>query len=89
MPDYIRTTRAITITITKSPLRWVQVLRVRLTQEHDRSVIGCRFVDLSVAQQLLLVKRIYGAGQGRLTHGDDTGGLLAAILGRLFNIRRD
>lgn len=77
------------VSLTFSSRERYQVLRVRLTQEHDRSVIGCRFVDLSVAQQLLLVKRIYGAGQGRLTHGDDTGGLLAAILGRLFNIRRD
>jgi cellulose synthase (UDP-forming) len=62
-----------------------QVIRVRFEVHDGHTVIGCRFVDLSIEQQLSLVKRIYGTGTGRLLHGDDTSGIVSAMLRRLFS----
>ena len=65
------------------------VMRVRARIVEGRSVLGCRFVLLTLKQQQALVQRIYGGGQGRLFHGDDTVGLISTMFRRLFKTGPD
>lgn len=65
------------------------MLRVRAGVVDGRSVLGCRFVDLDLDQQQNLVRRIYGAGDGRLRHDNDTLGLLGTMFRRLFKPSAD
>ena len=46
-------------------------------------------VDLDLDQQQNLVRRIYGAGDGRLRHDNDTLGLLGTMFRRLFKPSAD
>lgn len=75
------------VTLRFSPHEHYSIMRVRHGIEDGHSVLGCRFVDLTVEQQLSLVKRIYGSGRGRLIHERNTAGLLKVMLGRLFTRR--
>ncbi|MDB5969089.1 MAG: rcdA [Hydrocarboniphaga sp.] len=73
------------VTLMFSPGETYQVLRMRSRIVNGHSVLGCRFVSLSLEQQQSLVLRIYGGGKGRLLHGNDTLGLVSTMFRRLFN----
>lgn len=77
------------VTLRFSPHESYGVLRVRAGVVDGRSVLGCRFVDLDLDQQQNLVRRIYGGGDGRLRHDNDTLGLLGTMFRRLFKPSAD